>query len=37
VADAHGWQVTLRESDGGGLRVEVAGAAAAEEPAATAD
>jgi len=36
VADAHGWQVTLRESDGGGLRVEVSGAAAAEEPASTA-
>jgi signal transduction histidine kinase len=33
IADAHGWQVTLGESDAGGVRVEVSGVAAAEEPA----
>jgi len=36
VADAHGWRVTLGDSDAGGLRVEVSGVAAAGEPASTA-
>lgn len=31
IADAHGWRVTLGESDDGGLRVSVTGVAAADD------
>lgn len=37
IADAHGWQVTLGESDAGGVRVDVSGVTAAEEPAPAVD
>ena len=37
IADAHGWQVALQESGAGGVRIEVSGVAAAEEPAPTTD
>ncbi|SEW15509.1 histidine kinase N-terminal 7TM domain-containing protein [Halobacterium jilantaiense] len=31
IADTHGWQVTLGESDSGGVRVDVAGVTAADD------